>query len=66
MPAEPKKDKKPAICTCTCPYCDVEVVVEDAPFCQICKVSFGRCPKCGALIMEKTAIQCHSCGTTLS
>ncbi|MFA5399451.1 MAG: hypothetical protein WC359_03340 [Dehalococcoidia bacterium] len=65
MPAKPEKDKKPLICRCTCPYCDVELVVADNPYCEVCKVSFGRCENCGALIMEQTLVVCHQCGKPL-
>lgn len=65
MPAKPKKDDKPLICRCVCPYCDVEIIVEDSPFCNVCKVSFGRCSSCGAVIMEEKAVKCPSCGKSL-
>jgi hypothetical protein len=65
MPAKPEKDKKPLICRCACPYCDVEMVVAENPYCEVCKVSFGRCDSCGALIMEETLVVCHQCGKPL-
>jgi len=65
MPAKPEKDNKPLICRCACPYCDVELVVAENPFCEVCKVSFGRCASCGALIMEETVVVCRSCGKPL-
>jgi hypothetical protein len=66
MPAKPeKKDNKPLICRCACPYCDVELVVAESPFCEVCKVTFGRCSKCGAIIIEETAVVCRSCGKKL-
>jgi hypothetical protein len=66
MPAKRKKDQKPLICRCVCPYCDVEMVIAEAPFCQVCKVSFGRCPGCGAVILEEKATKCSSCGKALA
>ena len=67
MPAKRKTEKKkPVICRCTCPYCDTELIVQDSPFCDVCKVSFGRCPNCGALIMEEKTIVCKSCGKPVS
>ena len=65
MPAKPKKQKQPLICRCTCPYCDVELIIADSPFCTVCKASFGRCPDCGAIILEKDAVKCKSCGKPL-
>jgi prepilin signal peptidase PulO-like enzyme (type II secretory pathway) len=65
MPAKHEKEKKPVICRCSCPYCDVELVVADNPFCEVCKVSFGRCTNCGALIMEELVVVCQSCGKPL-
>lgn len=65
MPAKPKKDNKPLICRCTCPYCDVEMVVAESPFCEVCKVTFGRCSHCGAIIVEEMAVTCRSCGKSL-
>jgi len=66
MPAKPKKDKKPLICRCVCPYCDVELIVEEAPFCQVCKLTFIRCASCGAVILEEKAAKCTSCGKPLN
>jgi len=65
MPAKPRKHEKPLICRCVCPYCDVEIIVADSPFCQVCKVTFGRCSSCGAIILEKNADKCTSCGKLL-
>ena len=69
MPAK-RKDKsehehQPLICRCVCPYCDVELVVADSPFCEVCKKSFGRCPSCGAIILEAKIVTCKSCGKPL-
>ncbi len=66
MPAKPEEDNKPLICRCFCPYCEVEIAVENAAFCQVCKANFTRCSHCGAVILEKTAVKCHSCGQPLS
>jgi hypothetical protein len=65
MPAKRKSEKKPLICRCTCPYCDTELIVQESPFCDVCKVSFGRCPNCGALIMQEKTKVCVSCGKPL-
>ena len=66
MPAKREKKEKPLICRCVCPYCDVEMLVEEHPFCRICKVSFGRCSSCGAVITIAEAVECPSCGKPLS
>lgn len=65
MPAKRNKDEKPLICRCVCPYCDVELTIAESPFCEVCKLSFGRCPSCSAIILEKNAVKCKSCGQTL-
>lgn len=65
MPAKPNKDTKPLICRCVCPYCDAELIVAESPFCNVCKISFGRCTHCGAVIMEKDATKCSNCGKLL-
>ena len=66
MPAKRKKEDKPVICSCVCPYCEVELAVAEAPFCEICKVKFRRCPSCGAVIAEEVAVKCSSCGKPLA
>ncbi len=67
MPAKRKQkhEHQPLICRCVCPYCDVELVVAESPFCEVCKKSFGRCPSCGAIILEAKAVKCTSCGKPL-
>lgn len=65
MPAKPKKNNQPLICRCVCPYCDVELVVAESPFCEVCKVTFGRCSHCGAIILEESSVTCRSCGKPL-
>jgi hypothetical protein len=66
MPVKRKKDEKPLICRCVCPYCEVELVLVESPFCQVCKVSFGRCKDCGAVILDQAATICKNCGKPLS
>ncbi len=65
MPAKPKKDKKSMIYRYQCPCCNEEIVTAENPYCQVCKVSYGRCATCGALIMEETLVVCHRCGQKL-
>jgi hypothetical protein len=62
MPAKRKKDEKPLICRCVCPYCEIELVVAESPFCEVCKTTFGRCSNCGAIIVEERITICKSCG----
>lgn len=65
MPAKPNKEEKPVICRCICPFCEAEIAISNLPFCSVCKVSFGRCPACGAIVLEQNAVQCQSCGKQL-
>lgn len=62
---EVKRGQAPLICRCVCPYCDVELIVAESPFCDVCKKSFGRCSKCGAVILDAKAVKCASCGSPL-
>lgn len=66
MPAKHKRDEKPLICHCVCPYCEIELVVAEAPFCQVCKVTFERCPRCGAPVVKKKDVKCPGCGQQLT
>ena len=69
MPAKPKREnpgKEVQRKCCVCPYCDVEIIEEPAPFCKICSVEFLRCPECGMLIVERTAVVCSRCGSKIS
>ena len=65
MPAKHKQDEPEKGLQrkcCVCPYCEVEIIEEPAPFCRICSVEFIRCSQCGMLVMDKTAVVCSRCG----
>lgn len=65
MPAKRKKDEKSLVYRYSCPCCNEEMVIAENPYCKVCKVSYGRCANCGALIMEETLVVCHQCGKPL-
>ena len=61
-----KAKKKPAKeQRCVCPYCDEEIILSDAPWCQACKIVFQRCDICGITILEKDLTTCPECGAPL-
>jgi predicted amidophosphoribosyltransferase len=45
-----------------CPYCDVELVAMNLPFCQACQITIIYCPHCGKPLPKNNKI-CPSCGT---
>lgn len=47
--------------TCTCPYCDTEIVVEEAVFCTGCKTVIVECVHCGEPVRQD-AEECPHCG----
>jgi hypothetical protein len=65
MSAKRKKDDKLLQTGCACPYCDVELMMAELPFCQACKVTFLQCPECGLTILDRTAVNCTKCGAPL-
>ena len=50
---------------CYCPYCEVELILEAAPFCSACQVTIVRCTSCLTVLKDKDAKTCHKCGATL-
>ena len=44
-----------------CPYCDVELVAQNLPFCQTCQVIITYCAECGKPI-PKNRKTCPACG----
>jgi hypothetical protein len=66
MPAKHSKEGKPLICSCVCPYCEVELAVAESPFCDVCKITFKRCPSCGAVVPEGKSVKCKTCGKPLA
>jgi rRNA maturation endonuclease Nob1 len=49
-----------------CPYCDVEIMAANFPFCQACGVVFLQCEKCQLSVLDKEAKNCPKCGGPLS
>ncbi|OGO02538.1 MAG: hypothetical protein A2Y91_01435 [Chloroflexi bacterium RBG_13_54_8] len=54
-----EKGKKPV-----CPYCEVEVVSAEFPFCQPCGVTLHYCVTCRAAVARE-AETCPVCGGEL-
>jgi hypothetical protein len=48
----------------SCPYCDKEIAEAAFPYCEACKVTLLRCPKCFTVV-ERKATKCPQCGTLL-
>ena len=46
---------------CVCPYCDEEIRVVMAPFCQSCGVALSYCTHC-QVALEASAAECPKCG----
>lgn len=59
-----KGSEKPEKTGCSCPYCDEELLMEPAPFCQRCQVELRYCLDCG-IVVERQAKVCPQCGRTL-
>jgi len=57
---EPKEKER----RCFCPYCDEELVISPAPYCQPCHIELRYCLRCN-IVVEKTAKVCPQCGQTL-
>ena len=60
------KEKKAREERCLCPYCEEELLVLSAPFCQACGVIFRYCLKCQVTVLDKKATRCPECGGPLS
>jgi hypothetical protein len=46
---------------CVCPYCDEQVMVLMAPFCQSCGVALSYCTHC-QIALDSSAAKCPTCG----
>ncbi len=51
---------------CLCPYCEEELVITYAPFCQACGIVFRRCLECEITVLDKEATHCPKCGKLLT
>ena len=49
-----------------CPYCDIEIMAANFPFCQSCGVVFLQCVKCQVTVLDKEAKVCPKCGEELT
>lgn len=49
---------------CFCPYCEEELAISPAPYCQPCQVELRYCLRCN-IVVEKTAKVCPHCGQIL-
>ena len=49
-----------------CPYCDIEIMAANYPFCQACGIPFLQCVKCQITVLDKKAEKCPKCGEPLS
>lgn len=47
---------------CICPYCDEQIKVEMAPFCQSCGVTLRYCTHC-QVALDAGVQKCPSCGS---
>jgi predicted amidophosphoribosyltransferase len=56
-----KKNTTQKKATPHCPYCDVELVAMNLPFCQACHVTILYCADCGKPL-PKNQKTCPSCG----
>jgi predicted amidophosphoribosyltransferase len=60
MGAERKEEKE----RCFCPYCDVEIISADFPFCQVCRITIFYCPECRRPLPRENRI-CPHCGAEI-
>ena len=44
-----------------CPYCDVEILEADLPFCRACQVKIVYCPSCRKPVARDKKT-CPACG----
>ena len=49
---------------CFCPYCEEELAISPAPYCQPCQVELRYCLRCN-IVVERTAEVCPQCRQTL-
>lgn len=65
MAEKNEKDLKNVEKSClSCPFCEAEIAEAAFPYCEPCKVSLRRCPKCNSVV-ERDATKCPHCGTLL-
>lgn len=47
-----------------CPYCDSELMDEESPFCQACRVKVFCCPNCRQPVARDKMV-CPHCGASV-
>ena len=47
-----------------CPYCDVEIMAADFPYCQACQITIFYCPKCHKPLPREKRF-CPHCGAEI-
>ena len=57
---EQKEEKKHLFC----PYCDVEVMAADFPYCQACGITIFYCPECQKPLPRDNKV-CPHCGARI-
>ncbi|MDH4300413.1 MAG: zinc-ribbon domain-containing protein [Dehalococcoidia bacterium] len=59
MPKEQKKKEH-----LFCPYCEVEIMEADFPYCRACQVTVFYCPKCRKPLPREKRV-CPHCGAKI-
>jgi len=49
---------------CFCPYCEEELVISLAPYCQPCEVTLRYCIRCHIVVVREAKV-CPQCGQPL-
>ena len=47
-----------------CPYCEVEILMAEFPYCQPCSVTLNYCAKCEIAVVREAEV-CPQCGGKL-
>lgn len=55
------KEKKERL---RCPYCDVEIMAADFPYCQACQITIFYCPECRKPLPREKKF-CPHCGAEI-
>jgi len=49
---------------CFCPYCEEELMISLAPYCQPCSVILRYCVRCHIVVVREAKV-CSQCGQPL-
>jgi len=55
------KEERRQVC---CPYCDMEMISVDLPYCQACGITTLSCPKCSESVPRNSKV-CPQCGADI-